>query len=158
MMKLALVPVCSLLALPSTTLAWGFGPSRSQLKTEILQLAQTTKRGLTATEEDKDRMDELFRKLEKSNPTQKPLKNSLVNGVWSLEYTTSDSIVGKGDFPKIGPILQTIDTNNLCAENSEVVSYFGVKVPRKVTAELIPRNDQLTDVQFKQFILSLIHI
>ena len=102
-------------------------PSRTQLKQEILDLASETKRGVTATSEQNKRMYELFEKLEKLNPTSKPLKSSLVNGDWSLQYTTSSSISGKGGFPRVGPIVQTIDANNLKAENSEVVSYFGIK-------------------------------
>jgi len=96
---------------------------------------------------------QLFEKLERLNPTKNPLKTAKVNGNWSLDYTTSDSILGKGGFPKVGPIIQMIDTTSLSAENSEVVSYFGIKVPRKITAELSPKTSQLTDVLFKRFSL-----
>jgi hypothetical protein len=74
-----------------------------------------------------------------------------VNGVWSLDYTTSALILGKGGFKRVGPILQKIDTKSLYAENTEVVDYFGIKVPRKITADLDPQNNQLTNVQFKRF-------
>ena len=127
-------------------------PQRTKLKNEILALSTETKRGLEATAEQKQEMDTLFTKLEKLNPTSKPLKSNLVNGDWSLEYTTSDSILGKGGFPRIGPIIQAIDTTTLSAKNSEVVSYFNfLPVTREVTAELSPENDQLTNVQFKKF-------
>lgn len=130
----------------------GANQSRRQLKTELLDLASQTKRGLVATPEQTKRIQELFVRLEKLNPTRQPLKSPLLNADWSLEYTTSDSILGKGDvFPKVGPIVQTIDTTSLCAANSEVVSYFGLKVPRQITAELNPQNAQLTNVQFKRF-------
>jgi hypothetical protein len=133
--------------------AFPWGASRDQLKTDLLKLSSETKRGITATSEQEGRIKELFEKLEKLNPTRKPLKSDLVNGDWSLEYSTSDFIIGKGDFPRVGPIVQKIDTTNLYAENTEVVNYFGVKVPRKVTAELSPQNDKLTNVQFKRFSL-----
>ena len=127
---------------------------RTQLKEKILELSYKTNRGLTATSKQKDEIQALFSKLEKLNPTSKPLKSQLVNGDWSLEYTTSDSILGKGGFPRVGPIIQKIDTETLSAENSEVVSYFGfIPVPRKVTAELQPQNNKLTNVQFKRFSL-----
>ena len=126
-------------------------PQRTKLKGQIIELANETNRGRTATPEQKDEMQTLFAKLEKLNPTNKPLKSQLVNGDWSLDYTTSESILGK--FPRIGPIVQKIDTETLSAENSEVVSYFGVNVPRKVTAELFPQSNQLTNVQFKRFSL-----
>jgi hypothetical protein len=147
-----------LLTLLASTSAFNFGaflPSgkREQLKADLLKLSSETKRGLTATTEQEERIKELFEKLEKLNPTRKPLKSDEVNGVWSLEYTTSDSILGKGGFPKVGPILQMIDTKKLSAINSEVVNYFGIKIPGKVTADLSPQSDKLTDVQFKRFSL-----
>ena len=127
------------------------GGNSEILKRKILDLARTVNRGLTESEDERNEMLHLFEKLEKMSKNDEPLKSSLVNDVWQLEYTTSDSILGRNDFPRVGPILQTIDTTNLFAENSETVSYFGVRVPRKVTAELSPVNSRLTDVQFKRF-------
>lgn len=127
--------------------------ARAELKTQILDLASETKRGLTATPEQKQEMLKLFEKLEKLNPTKSPLKSPKVNGDWSLDYTTSDSILGKGGFPRVGPIVQNINTSDLTVQNSEVVCYFGIPVPRKVTAELTPKNSQFTEVKFKRFTL-----
>ena len=125
--------------------------TREQLKSEILELATEVDKGLKASPEQQEYILEVFEQLEKLNPTKKPLKSDLVNGVWTLQYTTSDAILGKSGFPKVGPILQTINTNELAAENAEVVNYFGIKVPQRVTAELDPQNDQFTNVQFKRF-------
>jgi len=147
----------SSLNLPTLTSAFFAAPvsagTRNELKTKILDLAKETNRGLTATPDQKQEMLELFEKLEKLNPTKGPLASPKVNGDWSLDYSTSDSIIGKGGFPRVGPIVQKIDTNNLAAENSEVVSYFGVKVPRKITAELTPENKQFTNVKFRKFMI-----
>jgi hypothetical protein len=129
----------------------GAKKTRELLKTELLDLAVETKRGLTASSEQQDKILRLFERLEKLNPTKKTLKSDLVNGVWDLQYTTSDSILGRGGFPRVGPILQTINTRELTAENSEVVNYFGVKVPRRISAALTPKTDQFTEVQFKRF-------
>ena len=126
---------------------------RNELKSKILSLADETKRGLEATPEQKEEMKQLFSKLERLNPTKNPLKSEKVNGKWSLKYTTSDSILGKGGFPRVGPIIQAIDTASLSAENSEVVSYFGIKVPRKIKADLSPESGQFTQVKFKKFII-----
>ena len=134
---------------------------RSRLKRQILDLASDTERGLTATDEQKSEMEVLFAKLEALNPTRDPLavvvggnkKKPSVNGDWSLDYTTSGAILGKGGFPRVGPIIQIIDTTTLSAKNSEVVRYGVVDVPRSVTAELSPVNGKLTDVKFKRFTL-----
>ncbi len=131
---------------------------RSQLKKQILDLASATKRGLSATDEQKQTMEQLFAQLEALNPTRNPLivaKNKpSINGDWSLDYTTSDSILGKGGYPRIGPIIQNIDTTTLSAKNSEIVQYFYLfNIPRSVTAELSPVNGQLTNVKFKKFMI-----
>eukprot|EP01083_Nonionella_stella_P093236 261189_1 len=139
---------------------------RSELKKEILTLASDTNRGLTATQEEKREMEDLFEQLEALNPTSNPLitidedknKNNTpsVNGDWSLDYTTSDSILGKGGSPRIGPIVQAIDTTTIppSAKNSEVVRYFGfLDVPRAIEAELSPVDGKFTEVQFKKFTL-----
>mmetsp|Transcript_57112 Transcript_57112/g.170224 ORF Transcript_57112/g.170224 Transcript_57112/m.170224 type:complete len:199 (-) Transcript_57112:420-1016(-) len=134
--------------------AFGIFPAqrRSQLKFELLGLCTVTERGLTETPEQRQRIANIFEQLEQTNPTSKPLKSEKVNGAWSLQYTTSDSILGRNGSPRIGPIIQRIDTNNLCAENSEVVRYLRVfDMPRKVTARLDPQSDRLTNVQFERF-------
>jgi hypothetical protein len=128
---------------------------RSNLKSLILDLANKCKRGLTASDEQKDEMEQLFVRLEALNPTRNPLtsKKPSVNGDWDLKYTTSDSILGKGGAPRVGPIIQNIDTTTLSAKNSEIVRYGFVDVPRSVTAVLSPVNGKFTEVKFKRFML-----
>lgn len=131
--------------------AFVFGPVRQQLKSELLALATETQRGLTATPQQQAKILQLFERLEKLNPTNGPLKSPKVNGSWDLQYTTSDSILGRGGFSRVGPIEQHIDTTTLSAYNSEVVKFGLVRVPRKVTATLEPQSNRLTKVQFKTF-------
>uniref|UniRef100_A0A6S9BVI7 Plastid lipid-associated protein/fibrillin conserved domain-containing protein n=1 Tax=Ditylum brightwellii TaxID=49249 RepID=A0A6S9BVI7_9STRA len=152
--------ILTVLCIPSVASAFSLilpGPfaqsKRNELKTKLLDLASETKRGINQTPEQREEIRQLFEDLERLNPTKGPLASDKVNGDWSLDYSTSESIIGKGGFPRIGPIVQKIDTKSLSAENSEVVSYFGVKVPRKITAELKPENNQFTNVQFKRFVL-----
>lgn len=139
---------------PMSASAFGIFPSqqRAALKAELISLSEETERGMIETPEQKERIEKLFGKLEKLNPTSKPLLSDKVNGVWELRYTTSDVILGRGGSPRIGPIQQLIDTKNLRAENTEVVRYLNIlDVPRKITAKLEPQSNQLTNVQFEQF-------
>ena len=98
-------------------------------------------------------MKALFEQLEKQTPTKQSLKSKDVSGVWELKYTTSDTILGRGSkFKRVGPILQSIDVENLKAENSETLDCFGLfKLSRKVSAELVPVSASKVDVFFKQF-------
>ena len=97
-------------------------------------------------------MAQLFSDLEMKNPNKASLSSPLVNAVWELQYTTSDSILGRGRSPRVGPIFQTIDAPNGYAKNSEIVRYFGfLDVPRAVTAAITPMNPSKCAVQFKQF-------
>lgn len=111
--------------------------SVTQLKSEILTLARRVQRGLSESPQERAEILSLFEQLERANKNKKTLSSPYLNAVWSLEYTTSDSILGRKGSPRIGPILQTIDAKQLRAENSEVVRYFNVfDVRRKVAAEL----------------------
>lgn len=127
--------------------------ARKSLKNEILSLATKTERGLTETEEEKNRMQRLFEDLETLNPTSSVLTSPFLSAVWDLKYTTSSNILGRGSkIPKVGKILQTINAEKLTAENSETVKFFRfLKVPQKVTAELTPVSDSEVAVQFKWF-------
>jgi hypothetical protein len=109
------------------------------LKKQILDLSRSVDRGLTETPADREKMADLFQQLERLSSRNATLKVDALSAVWSLEYTTSDSILGRGGVPKVGPILQTIDARRLKAENAEVRQYFGLfKLPVKVTADLTP--------------------
>lgn len=123
------------------------------LKQEILTLSRKVNRGLTETAEDRSKIEDLFEQIEKKTKKKATLSNPAVNGNWSLEYTTSDNILGRGKVgKKIAPIVQTIDAINLKAENSEVIQYFGFfNVPAKVTADLSPMTSSKAAVQFKKF-------
>lgn len=129
-----------------------FNSKVKNLKVELLDLSRSVAKGLKETPEDRTKILELFEKIEKLNKNKSPLKQpSLADGIWNLEYTTSDSILGRKSFPKEGAIKQIINTKQLYAENQEVVNYFGFKVPRKVTAELAPMTSSKVAVQFKVF-------
>ena len=125
---------------------------RQMIKNEILQLARAVDRGLTETAIDKKKMKDLFETLEKLNASKNTLQSSNLNAIWLLEYTTSDSILGRGSDPRVGPIFQKIDAINLTAENSETVRYLNLfNIPRKVTATLRPISGSKVAVQFKRF-------
>lgn len=122
------------------------------LKSEILTLASKVDRGFIETSEEKETMLKLFEQLEKKNKFKDSLKSPLINAVWDLKYTTSDSILGRNGSKRIGPILQIIDGPNLFAKNTETLSFLGfINVPRSVTAALTPMTGSKVAVQFKKF-------
>ena len=51
---------------------------------QLLDVIAPTKRGLTATPEQKQEIETLCQQLEKLNPTPKPLASPLLNGRWQL--------------------------------------------------------------------------
>lgn len=138
-----------------------FNPKSNQvqtLKKEILDLSRQLNRGLDGKPEDRSKLLDLFEKLEAKNSKKSTLgQPSLADGLWNLEYTTSDDILGKGSFPRLGGILQKIDTVNLKAENREVLDVFGFKLSRKITADLTPLSPSMVAVQFKVFTIGPIN-
>lgn len=103
-------------------------PKKQQLLTEISRL----NRGVSASIEDRNRVDTLCQALEELNPIPAPLEHSSINGKWELLYTTSDSLLAINR-PSIlrpnGAIFQTLDVKNLRARNQETWPFFSeVKV------------------------------
>lgn len=47
-------------------------------------MIEPLKRGLVATEEDREAVEAVVRELEAVNPTKKPLESPLLNGRWRL--------------------------------------------------------------------------
>lgn len=135
------------------SLLFSSSSSRQSIKKDIITLAKKVNRGLTETPKEREKILDLFYKLEKLNPNKSTLSSPNVNAIWKLEYTTSDSILGKNPkLTKIGEIFQTVDSINLTAENAEVVEYFGfLRVPRRVTAKLSPLTKTEVKVNFQTF-------
>lgn len=95
------------------------GSRREVLKREILELGRKTQRGLSETQEERSKMLSLFTQLEALNSEKKTIASKKLNGTWVLEYTTSESILGKnnksglfqGGKKKVGKILQIIGSH-----------------------------------------------
>ncbi|KAG6484094.1 probable plastid-lipid-associated protein 4, chloroplastic isoform X1 [Zingiber officinale] len=131
--------------------------SREEIKEELLAEIAPIDRGAEATDEDKERIDQIARELEAVNAIKEPLKSDLLNGKWELIYTTSRSIL-KVQRPKFlrpnGKIYQAINVDTLRAQNMETWPYFN-----QVTANLIPLNARRVKAQWDTFkILGLIPI
>lgn len=120
--------------------------SNDKLKANLLALARKVNRGLTESESERKEVLRLFEEIEKRNPRNETLLSPDLSAVWSLEYTTSNSLLQRGSsVTTVGPILQTIDTRDskdLRAENKEVRMYpvgpLKLKVPLNVEAKLTP--------------------
>jgi hypothetical protein len=127
------------------------------LQKKILDLSDSVNRGLSETPADREQVQKWFYELAKLDPTKgKALSDKDLSGTWLLRYTTSDSILGRGKSPRVGPIRQMLDTTGLRAANSEIVDYKLFKLPRKVVAELDPQGPSLTNVYFKEFTIGKI--
>ncbi|CAI5490822.1 unnamed protein product [Closterium sp. Naga37s-1] len=130
---------------------------RAALKEELLEAIAPVERGLTASDDDQEIIEELAAQLEAVNPTKQPLRSALLNGKWKLLYTTSDTILGRNRpffLRPSGPIFQAIDGETLQARNLETWPFFN-----QVQATLTPTSASAVDVKFDVFkILSLVPI
>jgi len=59
-------------------------PLNAVLHLQLLELIEPLKRGLTATPEDQEAVEAAVQKLERINPTPRPLESPLLNGQWRL--------------------------------------------------------------------------
>ncbi|MEW5302031.1 MAG: hypothetical protein WDW36_004843 [Sanguina aurantia] len=120
----------------------------AEAKQNLLEAIEPLSRGATASDEDKEEIEQLARVVE-GFATSKPLANPLLNGQWELLYTTSAGILGLSKPPPFrpsGPIYQYIDAQELTARNQETAPFWN-----SVSAELKPLNDKKLAVQFKTF-------
>ncbi|KAL6909426.1 hypothetical protein ACP4OV_001707 [Aristida adscensionis] len=129
----------------------------ARLKAELLAAIAPLDRGAEASPEDKERVEQIVRRLEAVNQVKQPLKSDLLNGKWELLYTTSTTIL-QPQRPKFlrpfGKIYQAINADTLRAQNMETWPYFN-----QVTANLVPLNPKRVAVKFDYFkIFSLIPI
>lgn len=127
------------------------------LKKELLDTIAPLDRGADANPEQRDRVDQIARKLEAVNKVNQPLKSDLLNGKWELLYTTSQSIL-QTKRPKFlranGNIYQAINVDTLRAQNMETWPFFN-----QATANLVPLNAKKVAVKFDAFkVLGLIPI
>ncbi|XP_042390350.1 probable plastid-lipid-associated protein 4, chloroplastic isoform X4 [Zingiber officinale] len=108
--------------------------SREEIKEELLAEIAPLDRGAEATDEDKERIDQIACEIEAVNPTKEPLKSDLLNGKWELIYTTSRSI------------LQVQVTANLIPLNArrvkvqfdtfKILGLIPIKAPGRASGEL----------------------
>nr|XP_043627412.1 probable plastid-lipid-associated protein 4, chloroplastic isoform X2 [Erigeron canadensis] len=114
-----------------------FFPSKNEdfesLKQELIESISPLDRGADATPEQRERVDQIARRLEAVNKVKEPLKSDLLNGKWELLYTTSQSIL-QTKRPKIlranGKIYQAINLDTLRAQNMETWPFFN-QIPIK---------------------------
>nr|XP_043627413.1 probable plastid-lipid-associated protein 4, chloroplastic isoform X3 [Erigeron canadensis] len=130
-----------------------FFPSKNEdfesLKQELIESISPLDRGADATPEQRERVDQIARRLEAVNKVKEPLKSDLLNGKWELLYTTSQSIL-QTKRPKIlranGKIYQAINLDTLRAQNMETWPFFN-----QATANLVPLNAKRVAVKFDAF-------
>ncbi|XP_057497061.1 probable plastid-lipid-associated protein 4, chloroplastic isoform X3 [Actinidia eriantha] len=126
------------------------------LKEELLEAIAPLERGAEATPEDRERIDQIARKLETVNKVKEPLKSDLLNGKWELLYTTSQSIL-QTQRPKLlrpnGKIYQAINVDTLRAQNLETWPFFN-----QATANLVPLNASRVAVKFDNFKIAGLNI
>ncbi|KAJ6706577.1 PLASTID-LIPID-ASSOCIATED PROTEIN 4 CHLOROPLASTIC-RELATED [Salix purpurea] len=69
------------------------GNDVNSLKQQLLEAIAPLDRGVVATLQEQQRVDEIAQELEAMNDIKEPFKSNLMNGKWELLYTTSQSIL-----------------------------------------------------------------
>mmetsp|Transcript_19249 Transcript_19249/g.25357 ORF Transcript_19249/g.25357 Transcript_19249/m.25357 type:complete len:244 (-) Transcript_19249:4-735(-) len=79
------------------------------IKLDIIETAQGTSNGVKASQNQKNKIEELAISLEKLCPTKSPAKSELSNGEWTLVYTTNTGNSSGKLGPFVGKVTQVID-------------------------------------------------
>jgi hypothetical protein len=124
------------------------------LKEDILSISDKTKRGLNASPKETEKISDLVNELEKLNPIRKPFESNEINSFWTLRYTSSSKLIGKGSFNVRNNIKQRIDAKALTAENYEEVKYFGlIPVVQRNFARLKQVSDSKVKVEIHKIMI-----
>jgi hypothetical protein len=80
----------------------------NELKQGIIELAKGTSNGISASEDTRVKIQALVMSLEKSNK-EKLTKSPLIDGSWTLTYTTNEGSSAGKIGPFVGTVIQDID-------------------------------------------------
>lgn len=72
----------------STLLPEDEASKRNDLTTRLLYLSAVTSRGQTASESQRSTIDDIVMALEELNPTPNPVETDIIDGVWTLVYSS----------------------------------------------------------------------
>ena len=119
---------------------------RDVLIAKLLQIAAATERGQIATDTQKTTVDDVVMQLEEINPNPQPVETDLLDGTWTLVYTSSQLFKSNPFLlPAATPLLQVgqvrqtirIDDGSLATE-VDVVAFPVISGTVKTTARITP--------------------
>lgn len=124
----------------------GYAERRENLKTQLYELAATTDRGQRATPDQQSSMESVVTALEELNPTTSPVNTDLIDGKWSLIYSSSKFyksspflLASATPLLQVGQIRQTIyvDAGEFTNE-VEVVAFPAISAILSTKARITP--------------------
>lgn len=119
---------------------------RASLIARVLQLAAVTSRGQLATDAQTAAMDDLVMSLEELNPNPQPVETDLIDGLWTLVYTSarmfqSNPLLMAAAKPllELGQVRQRIAINDgTVTTEADIVAFPAVSATLKTTARVTP--------------------
>ena len=128
-------------------------------KAALIDAIAGTKRGLLATQAQKQAILAAIANLEDFNPTPRPVEASnLLDGNWRLLYTTSNALLNLDRLPlsKLGEIYQCIRVDTASVYNiAEIYGLPYLEGLVSVAAKFEPVSDRRVQVKFERSIIGL---
>ncbi|CAN8316426.1 unnamed protein product [Cochlearia groenlandica] len=127
-----------------------------ELKRCLADTVYATELGFRADSEVRAEVLELVNQLEALNPTPAPVENpELLDGNWVLLYTAFSELLpllaaGSTPLLKVKSISQSIDTKNLCIDNSTTLSSPFAEFSFTASASFEVRSPSRIEVSFKE--------
>lgn len=110
-------------------------------------------RAIADNRKEQDEIEKLIRQVEATNKSVSPASDPNLNGVWSMIYTTSASILaaGRPNIFQASRIEQTLDAPTLTARNEEAFKFGPFEITNAVDAKLSPESSKRFHVNFVEF-------
>lgn len=130
-------------------------PARS-LQDSIGNLCKNKNNGITVLADEKQKVLELVRQLEKQNPSKNIGANPMMNGAWTLVYTSNTGSSAGKLGPFVGKVVQDIDVSKKLYTNYAIFGNGLLEASLLATWDDL--NPKLWRVRFKSIVFKVLGV
>jgi hypothetical protein len=127
-------------------------PPLAEAKAALVRSLLGVDGGARADAAQRQRIEALCRSLEAATPAAAPLRSPLLNGQWTLQYTTDDSLLGVGRLLRPVSVCFTLDVFSLKLLREDAYAPLPfLRWTAASVADLLPKTESRTALRYRGF-------